>query len=162
MRVIVPDYYKEFSCIAGDCRHSCCIGWEIDIDEESMARFDAMDTPYGDTLRARIDRSEEVPHYRLGEGERCPFLRAERSHVQLDLNALFGIVFYQDLLLACIARHDPFQSIKQVRQRLFTARLKNKISCRSIISDLSCGQRCGCHCKHTYYKHQYTYKSLHH
>ena len=77
MRVIVPDYYKEFSCIAGACRHSCCIGWEIDIDEESMARFDALDTPYGNTLRARIDRSGEVPHYRLGEGDRCPFLRAD-------------------------------------------------------------------------------------
>ena len=32
MQIIVPDYYKEFSCIADHCRHSCCIGWEIDID----------------------------------------------------------------------------------------------------------------------------------
>ena len=77
MRVIVPDYYKEFSCVAGTCRHSCCIGWEIDIDEESMERFDALDTPYGDILRERIDRTGEVPHYRLGAGERCPFLRED-------------------------------------------------------------------------------------
>ena len=77
MRIIVPDYYKEFSCIAGACRNSCCIGWEIDIDEESMARFDALDTLYGDILRSRIDRTGEVPHYRLGAEERCPFLRAD-------------------------------------------------------------------------------------
>ena len=77
MRIVVPDYYKEFSCIAGACRHSCCIGWEIDIDEESMARFDGLDTPYGETLRSRIDRTGEVPHYRLGAGDRCPFLRED-------------------------------------------------------------------------------------
>ena len=103
MRVIVPDYYKEFSCIAGDCRHSCCIGWEIDIDEESMARFDAMDTPYGDTLRARIDRSGEVPHYRLGEGDRCPFLRQDGlCEMILELG--------EDVLCQICADHPRFRN----------------------------------------------------
>ena len=31
----VPDYYEEFVCIADRCKDSCCIGWEIDIDEET-------------------------------------------------------------------------------------------------------------------------------
>ena len=35
MIVRVPDYFKEFSCIAGACKDSCCLGWEIDIDEDS-------------------------------------------------------------------------------------------------------------------------------
>lgn len=74
MQIIVPDYYKEFSCIADHCRHSCCIGWEIDIDGESLARYDAWEGEYGAVLRARIDRSGEIPHFKLGEGERCPFL----------------------------------------------------------------------------------------
>mgnify|MGYP006874698003 CR=1 FL=1 len=38
---VYPDYYKEFKCIAGECRHSCCIGWEIDIDEETYKRMKA-------------------------------------------------------------------------------------------------------------------------
>lgn len=75
MRVIVPDYYKDFSCIADKCRHSCCIGWEIDIDEDSLARYDSLNGPYGKILRGRIDRSGDAPHYRLGEHERCPFLQ---------------------------------------------------------------------------------------
>ena len=33
MIVRVPDYFSEFSCIAGDCKDSCCLGWEIDIDD---------------------------------------------------------------------------------------------------------------------------------
>ncbi len=77
MRLIAPDYYKDFSCIAGACRHSCCIGWEIDIDTDSLARYDALDIPYGQTLRSRIDRSGGTPHYRLGTEERCPFLRRD-------------------------------------------------------------------------------------
>jgi len=75
MRVIVPDYYKDFSCIADQCRHSCCIGWEIDIDAQSLERYDTLNIPYGETLRGRIDRSTETPHYRLAEGDRCPFLQ---------------------------------------------------------------------------------------
>ncbi len=33
MRLIVPDYYTKFKCIAGRCPDSCCIGWQIDVDE---------------------------------------------------------------------------------------------------------------------------------
>ena len=33
MLYTIPDYYKEFQCIADQCEHSCCIGWEIDVDD---------------------------------------------------------------------------------------------------------------------------------
>ena len=75
MKLVAPDYYKEFTCIADRCRHSCCIGWEIDIDRDSLARFESLDGDYGPVLRSRIDYGGEVPHFRLGAGERCPFLQ---------------------------------------------------------------------------------------
>ena len=75
MKLVAPDYYKEFVCIADRCNHSCCIGWEIDIDEESLERFETLEGDYGPVLRSRIDYEGEVPHFRLGEGERCPFLQ---------------------------------------------------------------------------------------
>ena len=31
--LVYPDYYPEFRCSASACKHNCCIGWEIDIDE---------------------------------------------------------------------------------------------------------------------------------
>jgi lysine-N-methylase len=34
MKLIAPDTYPEFCCIADRCRHSCCIGWEIDVDPD--------------------------------------------------------------------------------------------------------------------------------
>lgn len=75
MKLVAPDYYQEFTCIADRCSHSCCIGWEIDIDEESLARFEALEGDYGSVLRSRIDYDGEAPHFRLGAGERCPFLQ---------------------------------------------------------------------------------------
>ncbi len=75
MKLVAPDYYKDFTCIADRCRHSCCIGWEIDIDEDSLSRFESLEGEYGPVLRSRIDYEGEVPHFRLGAGERCPFLQ---------------------------------------------------------------------------------------
>lgn len=32
----LPDYYKEFQCIADRCEDTCCAGWQIVIDEKSL------------------------------------------------------------------------------------------------------------------------------
>ena len=34
MKYIAPAYYRDFKCIASACRHSCCVGWEIDVDAQ--------------------------------------------------------------------------------------------------------------------------------
>lgn len=72
----VPDYYKEFHCIAGACRHSCCIGWEIDIDSEMADCYRNLSGELGERLR-RCIAWEETPHFILDEKERCPFLNKE-------------------------------------------------------------------------------------
>lgn len=47
MRLIVPDYYTRFRCIAGACADSCCIGWQIDVDEaETVDLSGNMRCPY--------------------------------------------------------------------------------------------------------------------
>ena len=71
-----PDYYKDFHCIAGSCRHSCCIGWEIDVDPDMLCSYNSVPGPFGDRLRANIS-TEDAPHFILGDGERCPFLNSE-------------------------------------------------------------------------------------
>ncbi len=73
MRIYAPDYYPSFLCIAGACRHTCCEGWEIDIDEESLRRYRAMRGPFGRRIRQCIS-PEGTPHFILKEGERCPLL----------------------------------------------------------------------------------------
>ena len=33
------DDYDTFACIAGRCPDTCCAGWQILIDEESLERY---------------------------------------------------------------------------------------------------------------------------
>ena len=74
MPFVYPNYYKDFACIKGECRHSCCIDWEIDIDEESYQRYCAMDGELGDKLRDSITCEGGEYYFTLDEKERCPFL----------------------------------------------------------------------------------------
>ncbi|MBR5479440.1 MAG: flagellin lysine-N-methylase [Clostridia bacterium] len=69
---VFPNYYEDFSCIADRCKHSCCIGWEIDIDEDTKAFYNSLNTPIGEKIRANIEG--EPPHFILKAGDRCPFL----------------------------------------------------------------------------------------
>ena len=74
MKRIQPRFYRDFHCIASRCTDSCCIGWEIDVDEESLEAYDAATGEFGEKLRANIARGEESAHFVLGVRERCPFL----------------------------------------------------------------------------------------
>lgn len=73
MKLFAPKYYKDFKCIAERCRHSCCIGWEIDVDGAAMEKYSMLSGGYGEEIRKSID-TDGVPHFRLGAGERCPHL----------------------------------------------------------------------------------------
>jgi len=73
MKLYAPTYYKRFKCIADKCEHSCCVGWEIDIDGETLAKYNALKDGYGAVISDSIS-TEETPHFRLCDGDRCPHL----------------------------------------------------------------------------------------
>ena len=73
MKLYAPKYYKRFQCIADRCEHSCCIGWEIDIDKETMKKYQTLNSGYGSVITDSIS-TEGTPHFRLGERDRCPHL----------------------------------------------------------------------------------------
>lgn len=75
---LVPSCYPFFHCIAGQCRHTCCRGWEIDIDEDTLALYQSLPGTLGDDLRSSIEISENrSASFRLTEDKRCPFLRSD-------------------------------------------------------------------------------------
>lgn len=102
---IYPDFYDRFACRAGGCRHSCCRGWEIDVDGESDKYYKEVPGELGDKLRRSIQRDTEGAHFILTGDERCPFLRADglcELIVDLGEDALCDICalhprFYEDL-----------------------------------------------------------------
>lgn len=103
MKTIIPDYYDSFACIAGQCRHSCCIGWEIDIDEESLQRFRSLSGAIGARLAANIECGKDGANFRLDDEERCPFLNADGL---CDLIIELG----QDSLCQICADHPRFRN----------------------------------------------------
>ena len=77
MEIWVPDYYERFACLAGKCRHSCCKGWEVDIDPASYRKYLSFPGETGKLLRQNIQNGEESACFRLTEDECCPFLRKD-------------------------------------------------------------------------------------
>ena len=110
MKIIVPNYYPGFRCIANRCRHSCCIGWEIDIDPETREKYRYVSGEFGKRLNAAIVDGE-VSHFRLGEGERCPML---------NVNGLCDLIteLGEDMLCQICADHPRFRSYFSDRTEL--------------------------------------------
>ncbi len=75
MRSYAPDYYKEFKCLAGACAHSCCKGWEVDIDPDTLAYYRTVPGPMGQRLQAAIVE-DETPHFAMTAQGSCPFLNS--------------------------------------------------------------------------------------
>ena len=64
MKRVYPHYYTDFACIGGRCRHSCCIGWEIPIDDGSLSYYRMLGETAGEIgarLRESISESEGAP-----------------------------------------------------------------------------------------------------
>ncbi len=75
MFTVKPGFYDEFKCIAGKCTDSCCIGWEIDVDDTAFEKYNKINTSFGDKIRSQIIKSEDGSNcFKLSEKERCPFL----------------------------------------------------------------------------------------
>ena len=68
----VPEYYYTFKCIADKCGDNCCIGWEIDIDDETCTYYNNVGGSFGGRLQGSISDGSFI----LGEDERCPFLNS--------------------------------------------------------------------------------------
>ena len=77
MSTWVPDFYPAFRCRAAACLHSCCRGWEIDVDEASAGRYRKLSGLLGDALREALFADAEGWHFRLDGEERCPFLQKD-------------------------------------------------------------------------------------
>ena len=77
LTTMYPVFYKSFCCKADKCQHTCCAGWEIDIDAITAAKYQQLTGQLGEALRQNIVEVDGVWQFRLCEGDRCPFLRQD-------------------------------------------------------------------------------------
>ena len=54
-----PDFFKDFKCKCGDCRQSCCEGWDISVSEDEYFRI--MSLECSEDMQKRIDRAFYIP-----------------------------------------------------------------------------------------------------
>ncbi len=72
----VPDYYDDFRCLADTCPDTCCGMWQIVVDETARARYEKLEGPLGDRLRAAMKNEDGETCLVPVEG-RCPMLTGE-------------------------------------------------------------------------------------
>ena len=77
MKIRVPNYYKDFKCIAADCEDTCCAGWEVVIDKEALKTYKKVKGPFGERLRESIVLEDGDNIFKL-KGKNCTFLNENK------------------------------------------------------------------------------------
>ena len=126
MNVYAPAYYTRFKCTTGRCRHTCCAGWEIDIDDATLAKYNSIGGNFGERLRNSIDYSG-TPHFMLEEGDKCPFLNDEKL---CDIIIRLG----EDNICDICRDHPRFRNFWSGRIEIGLG-LACESACRLILSD---------------------------
>ena len=78
MKIRVPEYFKDFKCIASKCEDTCCAGWGIVIDDATYDRYKNVQGEFGDILRSEIVHEAGENIFVL-KGNNCPFLNEEKT-----------------------------------------------------------------------------------
>jgi len=68
-----PYYFNKFRCIGGGCEDNCCIGWEVDIDDDAFEVYNSADGDFGERLRSSMSEENSF----MLKNNRCPFLNDE-------------------------------------------------------------------------------------
>lgn len=106
-----PDYYRQFKCIADKCEATCCAGWQIVVDEESLDKYRAVSDshPFKKRLESSIDWDEEV--FKQDKCRRCAFLNEK------NLCDMFTVLGEESLCYTCTTypRHiEEFENLREV------------------------------------------------
>lgn len=104
-----PDYFNEFKCVADKCKDTCCAGWQIVIDKESIEKYKNIKGDYIWKVMANVDWEERI--FRQDEAKRCAFLN-ENNLCNLYIN-----VGEDSLCKTCrdYPRHaEEFEGVREV------------------------------------------------
>ena len=55
MEYTIPHYFEQFRCVAAECEDTCCGGWQIVIDDETIEKYKNVGGAFGNRLRNSID-----------------------------------------------------------------------------------------------------------
>lgn len=86
MKLLKPNYYDQFHCIAGDCPDSCCQEWDVQVDTPSAQRYLSLAGSLGDLLREKLKANDEGEYSLQITDRRCPMWRHDGlCQIQFEL-----------------------------------------------------------------------------
>ena len=99
--------YHNFKCIADKCPKSCCIGWQIMIDENSIDKYLNTTGDFADRLKSSIDYQENCF---LQNNHRCSMLN---DNGLCDLHSTLGEEYLCDTCRLYPRHIEEFQDIRE-------------------------------------------------
>lgn len=85
MDILMPTYYKQFSCIGTACEDTCCNGWTVTVDKATYKKYKNVKAPnLRFLLEKKIKRNKKNPtdlnyaKLELDENQNCVFLTEEK------------------------------------------------------------------------------------
>ncbi len=76
MELIKPNYYNDFSCLAGRCPATCCAHWEVVIDPAHLRLYQSLPGELGDQIRSAMVELDGELCFGLDHGN-CRMLRPD-------------------------------------------------------------------------------------
>ncbi len=83
MKEYILNYYPSFKCIAEKCKHTCCAGWEINIDKQSLRSYKEESSDFKERLLDCINIKKF--QFKLDKQKRCALLN-DKNLCELIIN----------------------------------------------------------------------------
>ena len=110
-KLIIPDFYRDFTCTAGECPDTCCKDWDIVVDGETL---DFYRSTGDEQILAGITTDSDGDTVLKFENGVCPFLNEDRlCGVQLRYGA-------EKICETCRAFPRITQDYTEFEERLLT------------------------------------------
>ena len=122
MEITRPDYYKEFSCIAGACPDTCCAGWQIVADEAALKKYKKVTGSFKKRIRKSINWKEGT--FKQDKNKRCAFLNEQ------NLCDMYTALGEKSLCRTCkmYPRHvEEFEGLREISLSLSCPEAANLI-----------------------------------
>ncbi|MGL4654598.1 MAG: flagellin lysine-N-methylase [Sarcina sp.] len=76
--IIQYDGYNNFKCITDKCKHTCCSGWQVDIDNKTYEKYRGS-VYFKDSMDLRFTSKDEANFFmKLNDDRDCSFLQEDK------------------------------------------------------------------------------------
>lgn len=107
---IKPCFFDSFRCKADKCTDTCCAGWEVDIDDVTLEKYNALNGSIKERFSRAIIYNDGQACFKLDKNERCCFLN---KNGLCDIYSALGEDFLCDICREHPRFYDEFDSILQ-------------------------------------------------